>query len=711
MIDASMMSVPTERGDRRSQDSPPLRARDLRPLEQAVADGDHLAVLHLASDVALAARHTLGDRELFEHLDALIDAGGAGALAAIEIVGALIGDEADARLVEHLHGERQLLRRHAGWRLRLRMPVPRAIPALVHELGRGGIDTFHAHRTLRRWARSAPAPVLRALTTTLAVTDDPAERARLVDLIGAIDDRGTDAYLVDLAVDPYEPDAARIAAVGALAERPSGLVDAALAALVRTDDPIAAHAAFALQRVAVRSCSTARGMHVAQLVLAEGLDGQLSRGGRGETGGVASLLVSLGEALGNHPRIGHVTTIGRGTLTDAMVGRLSDDGPWSYGTIPLGDATRPVAGAADAWEHVPAVERGLRRALRSAGRIDLLHLRMADVGTLIGAEVATAAGIATCFSLAPDPHNVIHSLQRRGELDDDRFEQLDLDQQVWLRARLVERLGRQADRVALFPRATSIPFLDAIVGDDTGSTRRTAVVAEGIDIANLRHAERESDVRTPAVVRELDEHIVADRRGRPLLISVGRLHPVKGMDRVVDAWAGDDRLRELCNLVIVGGDLDRPSPTERSVLDGIGATLDRHPAARDGLVLLGGRPHADIARLLVSARRGYGDGWTPGGIYVDGAMKEEFGLAVLEAMAAGLVVVAPSTGGPATYVDPHHTGVLVDPGADLGAAIVRAFGLVDVPGRARRARCVVESRYSIDTMASQLVDLYLADAA
>ncbi len=707
-----MISVPTDRGSRLSLPISLIRARDLAPIELAVADGDHLTVLHATAEVVDAAHHTLGDRALFDRLDVLIDGGGSGALAAIEITGALIGSEADTRLVSLLGGDLAHLRRHASWRLGERAPVRAALPLLVHELGRGGLDTFHAHRTLRRWSRFDTAPILRALTTRLAVADDPAERARLVDALGAIDDRGTDEFVVDVAVDPYEADAARIAAIGALAERPSPLVDEALTALVHDDDPIAAHAALALQRSRGAQGPTADGLHVAQLVLAEGLDGQLSRGGRGETGGVASLLVSLGDALGNHPAIGHVTTIGRGTVTDALIGPLADEaGPWSYGTIPLGDATRPVSNANDAWEHVPAVERGIRRALRSAGRVDLLHLRMADIGTLIGAEVAADAGVPTCFSLAPDPHNVIQSLQRRGELDGRRFEQLDLEQNLWLRARLVERLGRDADRVALFPRATSFPFLDSIVARDAEDIGRTAVVAEGIDVASLDRAEREADARTPDVVRELDDRLVGDRRGLPLLISVGRLHPVKGMERVVEAWASDARLRDRCNLVIVGGDLGRPSAAERAVLDQVEATLDRHPSASAGLVMLGGRPHADIARLLVSARRGRPGAWSPGGVYVDGAMKEEFGLAVLEAMAAGLVVVAPSTGGPSTYVAPGDTGVLFEPGDRLDVAIAAAFDLVDLPGRPYRARRMVETRYSIGTMATQLVDLYLADAA
>ena len=70
--------------------------------------------------------------------------------------------------------------------------------------------------------------------------------------------------------------------------------------------------------------------------------------------------------------------------------------------------------------------------------------------------------------------------------------------------------------------------------------------------------------------------------------------------------------------------------------------------------------------VLVSAARGRSGAWSSGGVYVDGALKEEFGLAVLEALASGLAVVAPSTGGPSTYVAQGDTGVLVEPHDDLG---------------------------------------------
>lgn len=690
----------------------PLRARDVDDLLHA-DDGDVLATMHRASRLAATAARTVADRHLLDRIDALTARGGAGALAGIELLGALIGDDADTRLVELLASDTTMLRRHAMWRLGSRSLARSAVPALMVELQRGGIDTFHAHRALRRWARSDPSTVLRAATTELAVVDDEAPRARLVDLIGAIEDRGTDEFLVDVAVNPSEPDAPRLAAIGALGERRGDLIGSALDALARHDDLVGAHAALALQaRRPTHRERQHEGLHVAQLVLSDGLDGQLSRGGRGETGGVASLLVSLGSALADHPAVGHVLTIGHGSVTDALIGPVVDPSePCSFGMIAVGDPARPIGGPADTWEHLAAIERGLRRTLRLGGPVDVLHLRMADAGTLVGAEIASTMGIPICFTLAPDPHNVIQSLEQRGELDGDALECLETDQHLWFRARLIEHLGSHADRVALFPRTASFPFLDDLA--DTVRSHRTAVVAEGIDLRAIRRAEREvaDDASTPDIVRELASRIPAERRGLPLLVSAGRLHPVKGMERVVSGWAAREDLTRSCNLIVVGGDLTDPSPVESGVLDAIERTLARHPEARDGLVLLGGRPRADVARLMTSAARGQAGAWAPGGVYIDGALKEEFGLAVLEALMSGLPVVAPRTGGPATYVDHGDTGVLVAPDDDLGVAAARAFGLVERAGRVDRARRLVESRYSIDTMAAQLVDLYRAEAA
>ncbi len=685
---------------------------ELRDLAES---DDFVGTLLRSAQLAAEAGRFGQSVELVDELNDLVDDGPFAGVLAIEVLGALDHGAAVESLTALLSAPDTLLRRHAAWRLRRRPVVAAAVPRLLDMLVVGGIDTMHSHRTLRRWAASDPAIVGLAIAR-LCATGDSRQRARLIDLLGAVDDPRTTGLLVDLAADPAEFASARIAAIGALADR-YGADDAALRRIAAGDDEVGTHATLAVcdraRAAAVGGRTSGSGLHIAQLTMAAGLDGQLSLGGRGDTGGVASLLVSLGEALACRPEIDHVLTIGRGTVTDAILGSShSNEAPLSFATIAIGDDGRPAETTDDLWEHLPSIERGIRRTIRRAGGIDLLHLRMADAGTLAGAQTAAAEGIPTCFSLAPDPHNVLSSLRARGEADRDAVLRLATEGHIWFRARLVERLARESDRIALFPRSQTIDFFTGTDASPDRFDQRRAVVAEGIDIGLIRRAEAADGLapRTSAprgdVLADLASGISNDRRDLPLLVSVGRLNPVKGMDRVVTAWAADPFLHERFNLVIVGGDLEDPSATERSVLETIDRLVPAGDARRPGLQLLGGRPHADVARLLVSAARGRAGCWAAGGIYVDGAWKEEFGLAVIEALAAGLVVVAPSTGGPPTYIDDGDVGVLVDPNADLGDAITRAFGLVDRPGRAGRARRLIEQRYSVETMAERLAALY-----
>ena len=215
---------------------------------------------------------------------------------------------------------------------------------------------------------------------------------------------------------------------------------------------------------------------------------------------------------------------------------------------------------------------------------------------------------------------------------------------------------------------------------------------------------------TPApIIEVIANRLPADRLGRAMVVSVGRLHPTKGMTRVVRDWLANEDLTATTNLVIIGGDLDRPNPVEAKILAEIAEVVDGHPD-KPGVLLLGAREPAVVAQILTVAVRGAGDRIAPGGVYVNGAAKEEFGLAVLEALAAGLPVVAPAEGGPATYVEADVIGVLVGAHADLAPAIMRASALHHVAGRAGRARAIVQQRYTVDAYGDALLLAYEAVA-
>jgi glycosyltransferase involved in cell wall biosynthesis len=112
--------------------------------------------------------------------------------------------------------------------------------------------------------------------------------------------------------------------------------------------------------------------------------------------------------------------------------------------------------------------------------------------------------------------------------------------------------------------------------------------------------------------------------------------------------------------------------------------------------------------VLAGGHLGAGSLVAPGGIYVAASSKEEFGLAIVEALAAGLPVVAPHIGGPSTYLTDGDTGVLADTTSipALTAAMYRARSLVDRPGRVERADELIDTRLSVDAMAEALIDVY-----
>ena len=63
--------------------------------------------------------------------------------------------------------------------------------------------------------------------------------------------------------------------------------------------------------------------------------------------------------------------------------------------------------------------------LRAAGEVDVLHLRMADVGSLAAADVARELDIPVVFTVAPDPHAVIQRSTARASCTRADFGEVD----------------------------------------------------------------------------------------------------------------------------------------------------------------------------------------------------------------------------------------------------------------------------------------------
>lgn len=171
-----------------------------------------------------------------------------------------------------------------------------------------------------------------------------------------------------------------------------------------------------------------------------------------------------------------------------------------------------------------------------------------------------------------------------------------------------------------------------------------------------------------------------------LAVAVGALEERKGHGVLLDALAmlRDPRLRVLC-----AGD-----GSLRDALPARAAAL----GLADRVRFLG--PVGDVAALLAAADA-----------LVMPSHHEGLGVAALEAMAAGLPIVASRVGGLPEAVVDGETGLLVPPGdaAALAAALARLAAdsaLAHVLGRAGRAR--VEARFSMRAMAEGTLAVYRA---
>jgi glycosyltransferase involved in cell wall biosynthesis len=692
---------------------------DLGAALRAVRDAPFVVdALRAAEDLAVAAgqdRDPRAVRTLVAAVEDPVDE--LTAVAAVHALARVFDDEADAVLSELLSHRRPFLREHAAWALAARLPRLDAVGRLVAAVRAGGFTGVLAQRTLEGWARSAPDHVALAVEGALAAPQETATRARLVETLGLVPGPVATRAVRRVAGDDAEEPAVRVAALAALGDRAGDPRAADLVLdLARTGGELGAVARLAALDLGLvpAPATVPGGLSVAQVFLHADLDRELSRAGTGDNGGIATLLVRLGDALaaGGADR---VLTLSRGTAEAAAEALARPATGHALTPVPLLPG-EPVA-ATEAWPARVAVTRGLRRALTAYGRVDVLHLRMADVGSLAAAEVAATLGIPVVFTLAPDPHAVVHALDMTGALGRTAFGVADEREHYWFRARLVQRLAAGAAHTVLFPRPEIREDLRELLGIDVDAEPgRYTVVPEGIDLTLPEAAARRAsgtgrpDLAVRDLVALLDD-LPGHRQGLPVALSVGRLHPVKGMATVVEAWATDARVRDRCNLVIVGGDLDRPSPDERDQLAAIAAVLAAEPRAADGLVLAGHRPNAVVAAWLRAAHAGSPPVLAPGGAYVCGSLKEEFGLALLEALAAGLPVVAPHGGGPATYVEDGVTGLLVDTGspAAVARALDSALGLASGPGapaRADRARRLVRERFTVQGMADALLDVY-----
>jgi glycosyltransferase involved in cell wall biosynthesis len=244
--------------------------------------------------------------------------------------------------------------------------------------------------------------------------------------------------------------------------------------------------------------------------------------------------------------------------------------------------------------------------------------------------------------------------------------------------RRIRRQARRADAVVVPSPAIEAELLAAgfaaekIVRLDSG-----VPIPEPLTAARRVQARETIGYSNPAL--SLDERTL-------LAIYTGRLHAAKGLKSLIDAWAKVVERRLDARLWLVGEGPEH-------------ARLERQIRALGlaGRVALVGS-FDNIEDMLLAAD-----------LFVLPSFEEGLSMALLEAMAIGLPVVASHIAGNRRVVEHGVEGLLVPPGDSvaLADAIERVFAAPDfVAGLGAAARRRVQEHYSLDRMVDEHLNLF-----
>ncbi|XP_022141347.1 sucrose synthase 5-like isoform X2 [Momordica charantia] len=157
---------------------------------------------------------------------------------------------------------------------------------------------------------------------------------------------------------------------------------------------------------------------------------------------------------------------------------------------------------------------------------------------------------------------------------------------------------------------------------------------------------------------ENNEHIgyLADRK-KPIIFSMARLDVVKNITGLVEWFGKNEKLRNLVNLVVVGGFFDPSKSKDREEMAEIRKMhelIDKHQLKgqiRWIAAQTDRRRNGELYRCIADTK----------GAFVQPALYEAFGLTVIEAMNCGLPTFATNQGGPAEIIVDGISGFHIDP--------------------------------------------------
>ncbi len=374
----------------------------------------------------------------------------------------------------------------------------------------------------------------------------------------------------------------------------------------------------------------------------------LELGRDADTGGQTLYVVELARALARQSGVAKVDLITQ-RVVDTNVSQDYGQAVEKLGEniqiIRIDAGPETYLAKEELWDHLDFFTDNLADFFRNTECFpDIIHSHYADAG-YVGSRLASLLGI-------PQVHTG-HSLGRvkRSRLLASGLKAQEIETRFKISRRIEaeEMTLASAERVITSTRQEIVEQYELY---DHYQPDQMRVVPPGTDL-NRFTPTKGNEAQAP-FFDLLTRHLKTP--GKPIILALSRPDKRKNIIALLEAFGQSTQLQKAANLIIIAGnrdDIDALEEGAQEVFHELLVAIDRYELY--GKVTLPKHHRRDQVPAI------YRIAANSGGVFVNPALTEPFGLTLIEAAACGVPVVATEDGGPQDIIGNCNNGFLVDP--------------------------------------------------
>lgn len=382
----------------------------------------------------------------------------------------------------------------------------------------------------------------------------------------------------------------------------------------------------------------------------------LELGRDADTGGQTKYVLELAKALSEDKRVGKVDLIAR-LIKDKNV-----SGDYSLPEEKINDKLSIIRVRAGGgkyirkellWNHLEEFVDKSIKYIKTLDRLpDVIHSHYADAG-YVCSELTKFFGI----SFLHTGHSLGRAKLRKLLSEGLEMEDIEKRYKINHRIDVEEAVIYYAD---LIITSTSQEIEEQYGEYKNTSSEKFKVIPPGVDIEKFYayNEEKPLDEETRHTIGVISEklHRFFMDIDKPIILTLCRPDKRKNISGLITAYGEDKELQRKANLAIFAGirhDIQTMPDNEREVLTEILLLMDKYNLYGKMAIPKRHDTHIEVPELYRIAAE-------TGGVFVNAALTEPFGLTLIEAAATGVPIVATDDGGPRDIISNCKNGILVD---------------------------------------------------